>query len=74
VTEVETSPQCTRLPVSRTLRAAYLALSGRVVDRGRPVVHADGEQGRVPLGKVQAGHAAVGMDRPLRVLGVAHLE
>lgn len=50
-----------------------LAFPRGVVDCNRAVVHADGEESRVSLGKVQAGHTAVGVDCALRVLGVADL-
>lgn len=50
-----------------------LALPRGVVDRDRAVVHTDGEECWVSLGKVQAGHTAVGVDCALRVLGIADL-
>lgn len=51
----------------------HLAFSGSVVDRCRAVVHADGEEGRMSLREVQAGHATVRADRTLRVFGVSDL-
>lgn len=52
---------------------AHLALPRSIVYRDGAVVHTDGKQGRVSLGKVETSDAAVGTDRTLRVLGVADL-
>ena len=66
-------PALQRAAVPYLLPGTHLPLPCRVVDRRGAVVHTDGEKRGVSLREVEAGDAAVGADRALRVLGVANL-